>query len=49
MSEFRITATQGGNAVSVEPDAAFSYTDCLNDVNEAELRFSSISISTRTA
>ena len=49
MSEFRITATQGGNAVSVEPDAASSYTDCLNDVNEAELRFSSISISTRTA
>lgn len=34
------TVTNGANKGSVQPDAGWYYTQCLNDINEAELKFS---------
>lgn len=48
MSEFIIIITNGSNSGSVKPDIGFSYPLNLNEINEAELRFSSLNTVTRT-
>lgn len=43
MSQYRITSVYGGVSTTIEPDFGFYYTDNLNEINECELKFSSMS------
>jgi len=43
MSQYRITSVYGGVSTTIEPDVGFYYTDNLNEINECELKFSSMS------
>lgn len=48
MSVFIITVNNGTDEGSLRPDLGFAYTENLNEINEAELKFSSLSTTLRT-
>lgn len=47
VSEYIIVVNNGTNSGSVKPDIGFSYTENLNELNEADMKFSSLNTITR--